>query len=417
MPVPRQASTLYDSLLGAARPGRAKRSRASGAAALRPCPPVLEGGANGQADETDGLVRSVKLDWLNYTGPVVLLEKVRTYLEETCGLGPVDERRRGGNYYQTGVHWGTIGLYWSPSKGAEGTFLLSIPASGLEVIRETIELNQLCRWLSNGGCKPTRVDIALDLMGPEGTVDFCHAFLASCEAGELVGAKCVKPLMEFNPRDGELRGLSIAVGKRGNLGSGRSAIAYDKGLEQGTHPPCTWQRYEVRFMDDHAPLLASDLAADLPEHCLAHHAYGAYDFLENNGKRKRDRPRVQWWADFVEGQRITTTKPKRVKPTLAGVAKWIDRSVVPAMRTYAVAAGMSVDEFLAKVVGTHTPKPSRNAVYTQSFREWCAHKGVSRRVALDRIRKAEESAPVLAMAPLLMELLGLGDALREEVPI
>ncbi len=411
MPKRQQASTLFDALLGASRPGRARAPRASGGpAASRP--PVLVGGANSQAANA---VRSVKVDWLNYTGPDCLVHKLRQYLETTCGLGEPDEDKRHGLYnYGKGLWWGNIALCWSPDSKQRDTFGLYIPASGLDVIRETIPINQLCRWLQNGGCKPTRVDIAIDVVGDEGTVDLCANVLNSCERGELVGAKSVRPIVEFNPRTGEMAGCSINAGANGKNGSGRTLCCYDKGLERKTHPPCTWQRYEVRFWRDHAPLLAEDLAADLPEHYLAHHAYGAYDYLDHPEKRKRDRERVKWWAEFVKGERITTARPKRAKPTLAGVAKWIDRSVVPAIRTYAVAANISLEEFFAKVVGTATPEPSRNATYSQAFREWCAHAGVSRRVALDRIAQARENAGSDHVVPLLLELLGIAD--REAVP-
>lgn len=413
MPKRQQATTLFDSLLGASRPGRARAPRASGGPAGSR-PPSLVGGANSQAAD-GGLVRTVKVDWLNYSGPDCLVHKLRQFLEVTCGLGEPDDEKRTGLYgYAKGLWWGSIGLCWSPDSKQRDTFGLYIPASGLDVIRETIPINALCRWLHNGGCTPTRVDLAIDVVGAPGTVALCSNVLGSCERGEFVGAKRVRPIVEFDPRTGEMVGCSINAGSNGKNGSGRTLCCYDKGLEQKTHEVCTWQRYEVRFWRDHAPLLAEDLAADLPEHCLAHHAYGAYDYLDHPEKRKRDRKRVKWWAEFVEGERITTVRPKRAKPTLAGVAKWIDRSVVPALRAYAVAANISLEDFMAKVVGTATPTPSRNATYTQAFREWCKHAGISRQVALDRIAAARDSAGADHVVPLLLELLGIAD--REAVP-
>lgn len=362
-------------------------------------PPRLVGGANRQGDHTSYRRpdESVCIDWLSYTGPSSEVERVRDFLSEQCGLGDPDpDNTKGGKFYSRGYHWGHIALLYKPEDRGMGHFLLQIPGSGCTAIRETRRLSDLCRYLHEHGCKPTRVDIAVDFYSRDGggSVDLVQKVLAACHAGELVGTRTFTPGGGFKLKAGECipEGRSVSLGRRGRLGSGRYVVVYEKGLESGTCGPGQWHRWEARFSQASAAMLVGALIVDTGETHLRALALGAMDFLDRPGARRRDRQRASWWAAIIDGQEVRTVRPRRVRSTLDGVRHWIDTGVAGTLKTYALASGKNLAELVAELIGKD-PEPTKSAAGSQGFRDWCRHLGIPyweglRRAGLEAWTKA-----------------------------
>lgn len=344
-------------------------------------PPRLVGGANSQGEHRT-MIRpdeSICIDWMTWTGPDEVMERLKVFLCDHCGLGDPDpDNKKGGKYYSRGYHWGHIGVFYNPQLGGLGRFKIDVPGSGCDMIRETCRLSDLCRFLYENGCKPTRIDIAVDFYSEDGTLSLVQDVIDACGRHELVDYKVVEIRADL-ARDGssfERSGGSVTIGRRGNSSAWKQACFYDKGLQTGEARPNRWHRFEARFGGDNAVQLAPKLAEDLPETRFRAEAMGIVDFMDNPGARRRDRQRASWWASVVDDGQVRTIRPRRRKSSLDGVRHWIDKAVASALQTYALASEKPLAALVAELIGK-PPEPSTSVAGTQAFREWCRHLNIA----------------------------------------
>jgi len=170
----------------------------------------------------------------------------------------------------------------------------------------------------------------------------------------------------------------VRLGRRGNVGSGRYARVYDKGLETKTAGANQWQRFEVEYTGQVAAFaLAMLLESERDgmarmvvdprvesktcwEDQAVAMALGAFDFREVTGSRELGRrPRVSWWAAFVgqvECVRVKAAKP--VARSLKATARWVRKCVAPTLVSMMRRSGRSLMEVLTDLVGSVEAVPS-----------------------------------------------------------
>ena len=209
----------------------------------------------------------------------------------------------------------------------------------------------LSRLLALGG-RATRLDIALDYK--EGTAgDVISRVIESCAAGELTGARFNKTVASKSGR--EDAGRTVYLGKRGSAGSGRMVRVYDKGAESNDAPVGEWTRWEAVLSGQIAASTAVVVAcAADPDVVMLEIALGCMDFREvKPGETALSRrPRVAWFAEFIRGVTPEKVVARPVSSSVDGYCRWMKRCVVPQLRRYADAVGVSLPDFLERVGGT-----------------------------------------------------------------
>ncbi len=280
---------------------------------------------------------SVGLDWVRVTADASLLDQLREWAVERFGAA-VDGEYRGMYFYRCRQDYGLgVRLLWSHASASSvcvelpGSVLASFSGDERVVmLRELLEL----------GCVPTRLDGAVDVVAPG--VDLVERLAASCEAGNLCGARRWKPDHEFDA-EGNASQLMVRIGRRGNEGSGRYVRAYDKGLEQGRERN-VWQRLETEFADSVAEQVGGVLAVcgDGWVRELARMVAGSFDLRSGDrSQRVETRRRVRWWGDFVSRLDVVCVRAVRVLSTAAGKLAHLRRAVAPTLVALVRESGVS----------------------------------------------------------------------------
>lgn len=294
---------------------------------------------------------AVSLDWLRVVGPAGTLDRAMRLLDGVFGQ---DSRKAGKGlwFYETTERYaaGVIVAYDLDKDDERATFAVEIQGKALGHLSydDRVKLLNRLLWL---GCHCTRLDIAIDVQTDDGGVYLAEEVLQACELKEL----CRGVRYRYQSGD-EQSGLTVYMGQRGDLGSGRFVRVYDKGIETGTKPRNHWQRWETEFSGDvaaeTAKLVAS--AADWQQEALAH-ATGAVEFREATGKRLQRRQVSQWWLDW-----LGTIEPKRVRidrpeASLTTFADWLNRCVGPTLATMAHLSGKELSNVFIELVGQVSP--------------------------------------------------------------
>lgn len=283
----------------------------------------------------------IGLDWLRFTWERERLGELSDMLSEQLGDA---ELKRG---------------LWSYGERLQYAYGASINFSGRDRRECCCDLpGEACRrlghdvlltWLRKAeecGHSASRIDIRADFRGER--VGLIDRVLSSARAGELCGARRVKPDEPFDAITGELLGRQVSIGVRGKDGSGRYVRVYDKGLETGTESVGRWERWEAEFAKKVAAKVVAELldAVDWVQ-AASQACLGAVDFREANGQRAYERrPRVDWWSALLDGLQPVMHRKEGRTATLSTYLIWMRRCVVPGLHALAGNVGFTEPQLL-----------------------------------------------------------------------
>lgn len=313
-----------------ANPRPSARPAPAGRAAGVPAdsPPSVIRGANSQP--------TVCIDWLRLSGPSSQLVKARRILE--AAFGPLAPGKGRFPLLDLGEHIGAGGLFCSSEPRVDHC-IVDLPGSLLRELQPAAihALADALLWL---GFKATRCDIALDYTDQP---DLIERATTSAQLGELCHCRRWEPKVVWS--GGKLVGHGVNFGARGKLGSGRYLRIYDKGLEQQTHEPAQWIRWEAEFSGDvAAAVLREVLSSADPVFSMVSLAFGVVDFRTNTGDPNLSRrPRVPWFSDLLGSYQPARFRQERPGSTPAGYTRWVYRCVLPKLRTLAAATDQPLD--------------------------------------------------------------------------
>lgn len=243
--------------------------------------------------------------------------------------------------------WGAAGVYFDPT-GQASYCVVDVPGSVLAVLPSSEAALSLAQALRACGGRASRLDVALDWGGGRGA-SIIDSAVASCEAGELCGARCWRVVE--SRKQTERTGRTLYLGLRGDSGSGRFVRIYDKGQETASRPEGQWVRYEAELTADVADQVLCKLIdagpdwADVAAGC----ALGCVDFRADNGRTLlAERPRCAWWS-AVLAVPVERVRSPRYATSYAGWATWMRRAVLPGFAAMcALAGGLTLDQFAAR---------------------------------------------------------------------
>ena len=223
-------------------PGRIARALARGQGGAVPSPrPVTRGESPQQGEQV------VKVDWLNATFPAPALSQVGfvqligamlnrpTFAVE--GRGLIGFKNSLTLHAKHGSASSAIGsLAWG-GEAQRGRWLLQLTGVGCQLVRDWDGLRDLLESL---GAKLTRVDLALDFLAGECTVD--QAVTMYEEGGFQLGGRPPQTTINGDWLGGE-NGRTFYVGSSKN---GKMLRVYEKGKQLGD-ASSEWTRFEVQL--------------------------------------------------------------------------------------------------------------------------------------------------------------------------
>jgi hypothetical protein len=285
-----------------------ERLRRSGSAAV---PPASNTGGKLTRAGLKGL--KTGLDWLSFGGPSSRMGEVKTCNVDRWGEPELVER--GGCSYQRQWRW-TSGAVLFFSDGREDC-LLSCPGGCLGGI-DALEHLRLLRQMHGLGFHTTRVDARVDDWERVIDLELVHA---AAEAGNFTSFRLTQGIQPKKlTADGvEKIGDSRTFGRRGADGSGSFYRIYDKNLESKGEIDCI--RWENEFSGDKArevgrQLTDCDDVEQLQQLCGAL-VGGHIDFRVRGDETHVDRrPRLGWWATFLEQLGRAVLSIERTTPPL-----------------------------------------------------------------------------------------------------
>jgi phage replication initiation protein len=258
------------------------------------------------------------LDWLSYTYPVA--RSVESVLEELEGnFVPLVRGMYGYNtaYIRGGV---MVLCDGKPDMGVH----VQISGQGcreLELLG--VEWVGFLRVLLKAGCKPRRVDLAIDER--TGLLDLEVVRQAATGGNVVTKLKKGHDGVQFAIHGGQTTGHTVVFGSRG----GESFVrVYDKGLEQGT--PGHWMRAELELRNDRAVAVAREIVrSGSLEATAAAVLLATLDFKEpgtdSNARRWRT---AEWWSGLLEAAKVKVRlRVPRKEETLAAKEEWLRKCV------------------------------------------------------------------------------------------
>lgn len=296
--------------------------------------------------------RTVGIDWFRVSLPASALDDARFILRDLFG-GAGEVKPGMFNHLLREQFAQSACLCWSPD---ESSCIVQITGGGFDLLGDGVDAVAVVhRFLALGG-RALRIDVCIDVRG-EGLTLIDQA-AESCQARELVGARCYSRITPVSGED--VTGDTLTIGKRGDDGSGRYVRLYDKGLEQsrgdakGLYKRGEWVRYEVEFSGSCAGIAAIQIASvpDAWEEQAVACALGAIDFRAHTGRREIAlRPRVEWWAAFVESARTIRVATKRMLSTADSWGRWAARCVYGQLKSLAAISRLEIPVLLDRVCG------------------------------------------------------------------
>jgi phage replication initiation protein len=190
---------------------------------------------------------TAKVDWLNCTfkpgnlSIVALIAKLSNIMRRP--VTGVDEKKGLRGYTDSvtlmahvGSRKQAMGFIAFGGEAQQGTWLLSIPGGGCSLIERWDEMRDLLEDLN---AKVTRLDLAVDFLEGEYTVDDAVAFY---HAGKFTSSG--RPPATSQAGDWlNVKERTLYIGKAKN---GKVLRAYEKGQQLG-NPNSKWTRYEVQL--------------------------------------------------------------------------------------------------------------------------------------------------------------------------
>ncbi len=322
-----------------------------------------------------GAVQVSGLDWLTVSAPSAATDELTEWGCRRFGAEWVEQG--GFAWYGASRRWAGGLKLGVEQKGDGNTICVMLdgstlqkfaPAERVEILRELLEL----------GCKPTRLDIAVDAKGEH--VELVERVGQACFEGKLCGARRWRPIQTYG-LGGKVEGRTIEIGRRGSDGSGRFVRVYDKGLETGDLPANQWQRIEAEFSGEVCVQVARGLvsAVDQVEFSAAV-VMGAVSFREGEKRRAwMERVECAWWSQFKAGTVGVRYVSSPRFSSLAGRAAWFGNQVAKALWGCAEAAGKSADAVFHEFI--KAAKPSREVLerlaQSPAAIEYALSKGIS----------------------------------------
>lgn len=311
----------------------------------------------------------VRVDWLTMTGPEELRWSVVSYLVEFFG----EEPQAGGQlqFYRSSFRWGSGAVVAFDQRGGS-TCMVQLGGDALGPLTPERQ-RSLVRGLWDLGLRATRVDIAVDVVSEDGEpVGLIDDVESGCRRGELCGARRWSAVAEYG-RGGKLVGRGVYIGKRGKEGSGRCVCVYDKGLETGERPAGLHERWEARYYDGCA-LVVAGIMCDLDDSEWESRLYGlafsAVEFREAlAGVRRSRRPVCGWWRRWVAGAATVIVRALRRRPSLERTAEWLRRAVLPSLLSMARGSGETVGDVLRRL-GAGARGLRRPSTVVRQYVEW-----------------------------------------------
>jgi len=296
---------------------------------------------------------AISVDWLRVVGPAATLDRAMRYIDEIFGE---DSRKYGKGlwFYEASQRYasGVIIAYDVSKDDEHSTFAVEVPGQALANLTydERVKMLDRLLWF---GCHCTRLDVALDVKSDDG-VYLAECVRDACKYGELTRAKTWREMAQHS--GDEQTGLTVYMGQRGDLGSGRFVRVYDKGLETQTLPGNRWQRWETEFSGEVASEVAKVIAssANWTDDAFSY-ALGAVEFREPNGQRLSRRPVSQWWTDFFSSVELKRVRITREDSSLETFAVWLNRCVGPTLATMANLRGVNLADVFLELVGKASP--------------------------------------------------------------
>lgn len=336
-----EATPMFPTIGTTADGGREVPERSDGTS-LIDSPPSLIGGANGHGNDTD---HAVNIDWLTMSGSRHSRMKALRLMESFFGES---QPCKGKFFCDSGFKIGSGGVFFdtSPESNTQHC-VVDIPGSLLSELNDLDLVQQFTTELTQIGFRATRVDIAVDT---KTTPDLIPNALASCENGELTGARVFQEVKSTSKKG--IQGHTLYVGKRGKNGSGRFLRIYDKGLETGTKTYGEWVRWESVLYSDCARQFIENLvdAKNTVEVCLAH-AFGVCDFKASPEKKLSRRKRVQWFENFIGSIDPQRVRCSRVASTVYTKIRWVRDCVAPMLRTIQRCTRKNMDLVIEEITG------------------------------------------------------------------
>jgi DNA relaxase NicK len=287
------------------------------------------------------------LDWLTVSAPSATVKELTEWGCRRFGAEWVEQG--GFAWYGASRRWAGGLKLGVEQKGDGNTICVMLdgatlqkfaPAERVEILRELLEL----------GCKPTRLDLALDAKGDH--VELVERVIQACFDGKLCGARCWRPISQYG-QGGKLEGRTVYIGKRGGDGSGRFLRVYDKGLESGEVAANQWQRMELETSGEVAVQVARGLvsAVDQVEFTAAV-VMGAVSFREGVKRRMwTERVECAWWSEFKAGTVGVRYVAAPRFASLAGRVSWLRNQVAKSLLGMAEASGKSLRAVVNDVIG------------------------------------------------------------------
>lgn len=323
-----------------------------------PAADVVRGGAAGAVEAPRSVIRGAKsqepntvsIDWLRLSGPRSSFYEALALLEKR--FGPT-EPGAGRFFVNTGYHWPEGGVFRDEQAERNKDYcVVELPGKLIsELEHEAVQ--RLLYELTALGFRTTRIDVALDFFDRPRLIE---TVAESCEAGELCRSRTYQRITQCSL--GALVAHGVNIGQRGKKGSGRYLRVYDKGLEQKTHDPGEWIRWEVELSDDCAQQFAMRFAqAEDTIECCVTHALWVVEFRQVTGSRMLERrPLAPWFEIFTQRVRRERLTAVRAKSTVESYARWVRTAVVPKLQSIAKITRTPVGGVIAHIAGNTKPR-------------------------------------------------------------
>lgn len=162
------------------------------------------------------------------------------------------------------------------------------------------------------------------------------------------------PQKEIDLRSGDAIGLSVTFGKRSSTHSTQVCM-YHKGMEQYQKGEAEtiedWVRVELRFKDARAMKMVKEIVASGMQ-SVVRVLWAYIDFKDEDQDRPDDRhnrnrcPSATWWTSWLDAvTKLRLGCDPRIR-TVAQVAEWVHRQVLPSLAVLSHAVGYGLDWLL-----------------------------------------------------------------------
>jgi len=190
---------------------------------------------------------------------------------------------------------------------------------------------ELLDWYLTGDAKPSRVDIAVDMVGTGLSVDRLKR--AHDERHAVTRARRIAYTTE--KRDHKLSGAGLYVGSTKNRS--KLVCIYDKGLESGEFDLSQWLRAELRVYGEYAQNACSSIKSSPDREGLA---MGMLRSVV-------DYPSIGEWSSAVDAP-LSKIPPRTTKDTKP--QKWLINTVAPVIARELIEGGAAFGERLEDAI-------------------------------------------------------------------